>query len=186
MNISEPRLWHRMPDGVVEGDGIEHNKKHLGEVAGLSKFKDIESKYDLDTIVYEVYSYGEGEESKQGNLLWGLTILYPVYIEGECNMTRGHFHKDKNCAEFYFGIKGEGLLVFMNDIGEMWAEKVMPGSLHYIDGRYAHRLVNTGDTELKVGACWPTTAGHDYAAIENKQFPNRIFKIQGKLMITER
>lgn len=186
MKIFEPRLWHRIPEGVVDGEGVNYYKKHLREVVSLYQFKDIESKYDLDTVVYEVYSYGEGDENKEGNLLWGLTILHPVYIEGECNMTRGHFHLNKNCAEFYFGIEGEGLLLFMKEDGEMWAEKLLPGSLHYIDGRYAHRLVNTGDTKLKVGACWPTTAGHNYAAIENKQFPYRFFKIHGKLMIINR
>lgn len=186
MKIFEPKLWHRIPDGMIEGNGVKYYKKHLKEVAHLYNSKEILKKFDPDTIVYEVFSYSEGNENKQGNLFWGLTILNPIYFEGECNMTRGHFHQDKNCAEYYFGIEGEGLLLFMNDKREMWAEKVLPGSLHYIDGRYAHRLVNTSDSELKVGACWPTTAGHDYASIENQEFPYRIYKINGKIEIVKR
>ncbi|MDI3312094.1 MAG: glucose-6-phosphate isomerase family protein, partial [Thermoanaerobacterium sp.] len=107
-------------------------------------------------------------------------------IEDECNMTRGHFHQDKNCAEYYFCVEGEGLLLLMNDNSEMWAEKVYPGSVHYIDGKYAHRLVNIGDTVLKVGACWPTTAGHDYDAIEKNEFPYRVYKRNGKVELVKR
>jgi glucose-6-phosphate isomerase, archaeal len=186
MKIYEPKLWHKISQGIMEGKDVKNHKKYLKDVKSLYKSENILSEYDPETIVYEVYSFGEGEEEKQGNLYWGMTVMHPLYIEGECNMTRGHFHQDRNCAEYYFGIEGEGLLLLMDDKGEMWAEKILPGTLHYIDGRYAHRMVNTGDTELKVGACWPTAAGHDYASIEAADFPYRIFKIDGRIEIVRR
>lgn len=178
MKIIEPRAWHEMIEGVLTGDNVKHYKKYLEEVKNIYKDSD---GTDLSTLVYEVYSYSEGEEKKAGNLFWGLTVMYPVYLKGECNMTRGHFHEDTDCAEFYFGLEGEGLLLLMNKAGDMWAEKISKGSLHHIDGEIAHRIVNIGDDVLKVGACWPTTSGHDYKSIENKQFPYRIFKNNGEI-----
>jgi glucose-6-phosphate isomerase len=185
MKVLEPKVWHRIPEGIVEGEGVQYYKKYLKDVESLYKGKDT-SNYDQDTVVYDVYSYGQGDEKQQGNLFWGLTIIHPIYIENECNMTRGHFHQDRNCTEYYFGIEGEGLLLFLNDQGEMWAEKVLPGSLHYIDGNLAHRLVNIGETSLKVGACWPTTAGHNYSAIEEKGFPYRVYKYNKKIEFIEK
>ena len=148
-------------------------------------YKD-DNNVDENTLMYTVYSYEKGDSNKAGDLYWGLTILEPVYINGECNMTRGHFHNDLNCAEFYFGIDGEGLLMLMDENGKTWCEKVFKGSLHHIDGKLAHRLLNTGDTQLKVGACWPTVAGHDYAKIEDKEFGYRVFKKEDELIFEER
>jgi glucose-6-phosphate isomerase len=42
----------------------------------------------------------------------------------------------------------------------------------------AHRLINTGDEDLKVACCWPTTAGHDYARVEAMPFPQRAYKTE--------
>lgn len=101
-------------------------------------------------------------------------------------MTKGHFHENKDCVEFYFGIQGEGLLLLMDESGYTWAEKVFEGSLHHIDGHVAHRLVNIGEIDLKVGACWPTSAGHDYVAIEEKAFGYRIKKINNQIEFIKR
>ena len=79
--------------------------------------------------------------------------MKPVLVNGECNITRGHFHQALNCDEIYFCFQGEGLLLYMDENGKCWAEKMSAGSVHYIDGRLAHRLVNTGDGELHIGAC---------------------------------
>ena len=51
----------------------------------------------------------------------------------------------------------------MDETGYTWAKKIQ---LHYIDGKYAHRLVNTGEMDMKVRACWSTLAGYDYQIIE--------------------
>lgn len=186
MKVFEPKLWHKVTEGIMSGEGVEYYKKYLKDVESLYKNKELLKLKDPETVVYEVYSFGEGEAEKQGNLYWGMTVMNPIYVDGECNMTRGHFHQDRNCAEYYFGIEGEGLLLFMDDAGEMWAEKIVKGSLHYINGQYAHRLVNVGNTVLKVGACWSTTAGHNYAAIEHREFPYRVYKVHGEVKFVER
>ncbi len=133
--------------------------------------------------MYEVYSYERAQKGKSGDLLWGISVLHPVTVNGECCMTRGHWHVDRNCAEFYHGLTGHGLLLFMDENGECFAEEVYPGSLHYIDGKYAHRLINTSDHEdLKVCACWPVTAGHDYAATQQQPFTVRVFRENGQII----
>lgn len=180
MKVIEPEVIHHIADGVIEGEKVEKYSKKYHEVAYL-----YEQPREDDLIVYEVYSYSKGENIL-GNLQWGLTVLKPVYSFDECNMTKGHFHENKDCAEIYFGIAGEGLLLLMDEDGETWAEKVYEGSLHHIAGTIAHRLVNIGETDLKVGACWPTAAGHDYQAIERKEFGYRVFKRNGEVKFIKR
>lgn len=180
MKVVEPQAIHHIIDGVVEGKDVQTYTKMYHEVVGL-----YEKPREDNPVVYEVYSYTKGEDIL-GNLNWGLTVMKPVYSNGECNMTKGHFHLDRNCTEFYFGIAGEGLLILMDEEGNTWAEKIFEGSLHHIDGHVAHRICNIGDVDMKVGACWPTSAGHDYAAIEDKEFGFRIFKEDGKVLFKKR
>lgn len=90
-------------------------------------------------------------------------------------MTRGHFHEKREAAEYYWGISGNGLLLLMDEDRSHRVEAVSPGSLHYIPGWTAHRVVNTGDEPLRFGACWPADAGHDYDTIARDGFSARIF-----------
>lgn len=182
MKIIDSEVIHPIYSGVIKGKNVESYHKKYQEVSYLYENPHRQD----DPIVYDVYSYTKGDPQIQGHLYWGLTVLKPLLINGECNMTKGHFHQDRDCSEIYFGIQGEGLLLLMDENGKCWAEKVYEGSLHYIDGHIAHRLINIGETELKVGACWPTTAGHDYAAIEKNNFPYRIFKLDGKIKCVKR
>ncbi len=157
----------------MQGEHVEKAEKPLRDNAFL--YLDSHG-VDLDQITYTVYTHNVGDTQKLGDLYWGMTVLKPLTVNGEFNMTKGHFHVNRDCAEYYFGISGEGLLLLMNDKGETWAEKIFRGSLHYIDGKLAHRLINTGNECLKVGACWPTAAGHDYDAVMKHPFGYRVFK----------
>lgn len=183
MKIVEPQVIHRMYDGVIEGEGVMFYEKRFSQIKGV--YENPEGVPE-DTLMYQVYSYEKVDAVVPGELLWGLTILEPVLINGECNMTRGHFHQDRSCAEYYFGLGGEGLLLLMDEDGHCHGEKIFQGSLHHISGKLAHRLVNTGDVPLKVGACWPPCAGHDYQAIERQEFPVRIVKEDGAVQAKER
>jgi hypothetical protein len=42
--------------------------------------------------------------------------------------------------------------------------------------RRSCRLVNIGDSQLAVGACWPSDAGHDYASIDRAGFSVRVLR----------
>ena len=55
------------------------------------------------------------------------------------------------------------------------------GSLQYINGAIAHRLINTDNEMFNVTACWNTNAGHDYHTIEEQGFPVRVLSMMGNL-----
>lgn len=177
MKITEPKnlfTWR----GVPGGEGVVCHQKRYKDVMHLYKQK---NQLDGDTVMYTVYSLPE--KPAPGNLLWGLSLLHPVMVGNECNMTRGHFHKNLACEEYYWGMSGSGLLMLMDATGYCWAEKVYPGSLHRIDGHWAHRLINTSDQDLNVVCCWGADAGHDYERIETMPFPYRVGKINGAIVV---
>jgi glucose-6-phosphate isomerase len=99
----------------------------------------------------------------------------PGVVGGEYFMTKGHRHTRDDRPEYYWNIEGEGFLV-LYDGTHAWVEKVERGSVHYVPGNVAHRLVNTGNRLMKTGACWPADAGHDYTSIAERGFPLRILK----------
>ena len=177
MEIKKPKNTHAYLNGIIEGENVSHYKKPYKDVVQI--YKNNDENLVLETIMYEVYSLFDQEDK---SLLWGLTIIHPITVAQECNMTRGHYHAQKSQPEIYFGLAGRGLLMFMRD-DEIFAEEVFEGSIHYIDGEYAHRLINTGSTDFKVGACWPKQAGHDYKAIEEQPFSVRVFKKDGRIVL---
>lgn len=182
MEIINPEVFHELLEGDVVGESV---------VCGKKTFKDNKDIYlnsnnfDDDTIMYDVFSYTKEDEKNPFNLNYGLSVLHPVYVNGECNMTRGHYHYDEKFPEIYVGLSGEGLLMLMSKNGECKIEKVFKGSVHHIEGRYAHRLINTGDDDLRVQAVWSPCAGHDYDEINKKGFKYRVFKIDGKIEVRE-
>ena len=169
--IIEPRLteaWKSIP----MGEDITKAQTHFANIQSI--YANPEG-FDSDTLMYTVYA------TKDGTLLWGQTILEPVFVNGECNMTRGHFHVRKDRDEYYWCQQGEGLLALMDESGTCWLEKMRSGSLHHISGQWAHRCINTGNTPLSIIACWPADAGHDYGRI----FPIRVYKENGQILLKE-
>jgi glucose-6-phosphate isomerase len=71
------------------------------------------------------------------------------------------------------------MLILMDRNRNTWAEDVYPGSLHYIGSELAHRLANTGNEDLVVGACWPSDAGHNYEEIALNGFSARLVESGG-------
>ena len=59
---------------------------------------------------------------------------------------------------------------------KIWTEVMKPGSLHYIAGKVAHRVANTGSQKLVFNACWPSDAGHDYDSINTQGFQARLME----------
>lgn len=173
MKMIEPQAIYS-PAQILEGKNVTHTCKHYAEAMGF--YHSASACLPAATKMYEVYSYTTQDDAYPGHLSWGLTVLYPLMVDGECNMTRGHFHSDTRSGEFYYGLQGQGLLMLMDDAGTTWAEKVFPGSVHSILGTLAHRLINTGDEALSVAACWPNGAGHDYQRVEKQPFGYRVYK----------
>jgi glucose-6-phosphate isomerase len=100
-------------------------------------------------------------------------------------MTKGHFHAKGDRGEYYWCIKGKGMLIFMDRNRNTWAEEMTPGSLHYMPARVAHRTVNTGNEPMTFGACWPSDAGHDYGTILEEGFSARLLEVDGKPMLVD-
>lgn len=156
--------------------------KRLADVAHL--YADT-SGVDLEQEAYRVAVFARGDLDEVGNLFVGMSILAPLDVNGEFNMTRGHFHKDPQAAEYYVGMAGRGLLLLVDKDGNSRYEEVTPGSVHYISGREGHRLVNTSDEELRVFAVWPTTAGYDYTTVEQDGFGVRVFRSGDSYVVVE-
>lgn len=177
-HVTYPSILFKGKD--LKGDAVEKTIRTFSDLKGIFKNKAAYALIPPDQIAYEVACYFPVEEGTEGGLFFGITHLYPGLIGDEYNMTKGHFHLKRDRGEFYWGIEGEGRLILMDEDRNIWAEKVFPGSLHYISGSVAHRVANTGSSNLVFGACWPSDAGHDYNTIQEKGFEKRLVQKNGK------
>lgn len=182
MGFEAPVAAVALLSGTLSGDLVETAVKTYADVAAI--FAETEA-LPPETPVYEVQSYCPAPEGTEGGLFFGTSRIFPGKVNGEYFMTKGHFHGKRDRAEFYWGVSGQGLLLLMDAKRRCRAVSVVPGGLYYIPGETAHRLVNTGDEPLVVGACWPSDAGHDYDTILEQGFPVRIREIEGKPAIVE-
>lgn len=177
--ISPPSAYVDPRSGCLAGEGIIRSERRLRDLVGLYVDEESRRQLDQDQIVYRVEFHTVVPESTVGGLFFGTSFLEPGRVGDEYFMTKGHFHANRERGEYYWGIAGAGALILMDETRRCWAEDMMPGSLHYIPGRVAHRLANTGDTTLAVGACWPADAGHDYETIAQQGFSARLYEIAG-------
>ncbi len=172
--------------GKMTGAPLKESSKRLKDLAGIFQDESLRAKADPDTTVYGVRWWEPAAPGSEGGLFWGVTTLFPGRVGDEYYMTHGHFHADRSRAEYYGTAQGEGMLVLMDGSRHTWSERMTPGSLHYIDGKYAHRAVNTGDTPLIFWACWPTDAGYDYTTIREHGFGARVLSVNGKpVLVTQ-
>ena len=167
-------------DGEIKGKDLINPIKKIKDLHGIFEDEKAFSKLDSDEIIYEVQAILPVKEGHDGGLFYGKTIIHPGKVGDEYYMTKGHFHQKADRAEFYWSIQGEGMLLLMDENRRTWAEKMTPGSLHYIDGYIAHRTINTGKSNLIFGACWPSDAGHNYREIMVNGFSARLKEIDGK------
>jgi glucose-6-phosphate isomerase len=148
----------------------------LSDLADVFLEKTALATMDPATLVYRVDTYTPVPEGTDGGLFFGATFIEPGLVGAEYFMTRGHFHSRIQAGEYYWGVQGEGVLVLMDEARHCRAERMKPGSLHYIPGRTAHRVANIGTQTLCFGACWPADAGHDYQTIAEHGFSARVMK----------
>lgn len=122
---------------------------------------------DDDRLVYEFYDMGVPE--KESEIAYGTSITYPGKVGDEFHMTKGHFHTVLDTAEVYFCLSGQGFMMMESPEGDVQCEELRPGIAVYVPGRYAHRSINTSDSEpLITFFAFPGHAGHDYGTIETK------------------
>lgn len=152
--------------GVIEGAGVVKGKRTVSELAHL--FRRSPESVSGEEVVYETYSLPEGQHP---DALLATTIIQPGTVGDEFFMTRGHFHLDERRGETTTVIAGRGVVVLANRGGESRVIPVTSGDIVQIDGEWAHRLVNVGDSPLIFFVTWVADCGHDYATIERDGFP---------------
>ncbi len=171
-------------NGLLSGPNVRHKTKTLGEMEGIFHDSSAFASMDPNTVIYRVQWIDTAAADESG-LLWGNTTIEPGRVGDEFFMTYGHFHAKSDRCEFYATISGSGRLVLMSREGHSWTEDMCAGSLHYIHGDTAHRVVNVGDDPLTFVACWPSDAGHDYESIAKHGFSLRVVAGQGKSVTKE-
>ena len=80
-------------------------------------------------------------------------------------MTRGHWHINRSRGELVVGVSGVGLVLLLSEDGEVIELPLRPGQVQWIDGKYAHRTINTGEEPLVFLCTWPADCGHNYDVI---------------------
>lgn len=171
-------------EGKLSGEGVFRSVRTIGDLEHVFADEEARSAMEPGKLVYEVEMHDRCGEV-EGGLFFGVSHVYPGKVGNEYYMTKGHFHEKRDRGEYYWGIRGEGVLLLMDENRNTWAERVSPGSLHYIHGHVAHRLINTGSETMMVGACWPSDAGHDYASIQREGFAARIVERDGEMHVVK-
>jgi len=86
-----------------------HIVRHLTDLGG--QFSDQTAYNQMlaaeDRILYEVYEIKRPEVV--GEILMGISIVYPGKVGNEFFMTKGHFHSVLDTAEMYYCLHGEGV-----------------------------------------------------------------------------
>jgi glucose-6-phosphate isomerase len=177
--IYQSKVNFNLMTGELKGDSVLETKRVLGDLHGIFEDNHAFDNMNKDTVVYKVQCHMREQEGKKGGLFFGTSYLYPGSVGNEYFMTKGHFHSTVDTTEYYWCIGGEGTLILMDEMRNCWAEKMVQGSLHYIPGKVAHRIANTGNDVLVVGACWPSDAGHDYDTIKKSGFSARLKNVNG-------
>ncbi len=167
-------------NGKLLGEQIKTSTTYLRDLrAAFANFERWQSM-DPDTLVYQVQFWRPVGEGTEGGLFWGSSVVQPGRVGNEYFMTKGHFHKRRNRAEYYATVQGEGYLLLMDEQRRTTAQRMRSGTVHYIPGFTAHRVANTGNAPLVFLACWPSDAGHDYRTIEEHGFSARLLSRDGQ------
>ena len=137
-----------------------------------------------DAVAYEVYEIRRPEAA--GEMLSGYSIVHPGLVGEEFFLTKGHYHAVRDTAEFYFCLKGHGMLV-MEDAEGAWAvEEMGPGRAVYVTPGWAHRSVNLSlDEDFVTFFVYPANAGHDYATIRKTGFRKRVVLRDGRPQVID-
>jgi glucose-6-phosphate isomerase, archaeal len=155
---------------------VERTVKTLGQMKGVFLDEQARCRMDPAQVMYALEYWKPVPDGTEGGLFLGNSTVFPGRIGEEYFMTRGHFHAKRDRAEFYSTASGTGMLVMMDEQRRATVQEMSAGSTHYIPGRIAHRVVNTGAVPLTFLACWPSDAGYDYAAIDEQGFTVRVLR----------
>ncbi|WP_057879606.1 glucose-6-phosphate isomerase family protein [Companilactobacillus kimchiensis] len=149
-------------DGTLVGD-TKQGETLVKDISSFLMDSNI-SDSEASKVAYGVrVSKNAVSEGQQGGLFFGVSTLNAGSINNEYYFTRGHYHEKLDTGEYYWGISGEGLLLLHYPDDTETITRVSPGSVLYIPGKVAHRLINIGKSKLAVGAVWQSISGHAYS-----------------------
>jgi glucose-6-phosphate isomerase, archaeal len=126
---------------------------------------------DDDPVIYTGFDADVPFEA--GHLVFRTTIISAGTVGSEFFMTKGHHH-NRDSAELYVGMSGEGIMVMESRSGEFAHERLMPSTAVYVPPGWAHRTANTGSGPLSFLSVYFGDAGHDYESIERSGFSKRV------------
>ena len=181
-----PSLHMSLSTGLLSGSGVEEVSRSIADLPGVFADEEARAQLAQDTLVYRVQAFQPVREGTPGGLYWGTTVIQPGLVGEEYFMTKGHFHRLADRAEYYITASGEGALILMDTERRTRWESMSPGSVHYIPGHTAHRVANTGRDPFSFFACWPADAGHDYDTIARQGFSARLLRVNGRPALVER
>jgi glucose-6-phosphate isomerase len=183
MNISIPYNPHT---GEVEVPGCPVVERRLSQLRDA--FFDGQA-YEAalregDPLLYRVTAVEPA--SGDGQLHYALGVIYPGRVGNEYYLTRGHVHAWRAAAEVYLCLSGEGLMLLEDEAGRCQAAAMTANTAVYVPGSTAHRTVNTGSQPLVYWGIYPSTAGHDYAFVQQRGFQQIVVEINGKAAVIQR
>lgn len=171
--------------GELTGEWTQRITRCVKDLKGIFGDEEARQSLDPEKIVYRVETFLPVSEGEEGGLFWGTTFIEPGMVGNEYFMTKGHYHAERQRAEYYLTVAGCGALVLMDENRRTTFEAMRPGTLHYIPARTAHRVANTDGSILAFLACWPSDAGHDYESIAVEGFGARLLRVGGVPKLVE-
>lgn len=184
---SNPEHFHWEQGDTIDFDLItglssrkDTTKRYLSQMRNAFADQEaVEKKLsEGDELIYEFHELDVPET--MGDLMFGISIVYPGKIGDEYYMTKGHFHSQLDTAEVYYTLAGEGYMMIENPEGDWSAQPLKKGEVVYVPKRYAHRSINTGKEPLHTFFVFRADAGHDYGTIETKGYRNLVVERDGK------
>lgn len=185
LEISSTPVQIGLKDFSLTGEPVINQQRTIHDIANIFLNQQAIQLMPPETPVYAVQAWFPVPDNTTAGLFFGTSSIMPGKVGKEYFMTKGHFHAQSDRAEFYWGVQGQGMLILMDRDRKTWGEEVYPGSLHYIHAETAHRLANTGNVNLVVGACWPSDAGYDYEEIALHGFSARLLEINGRPVLVD-
>ncbi|MCI8991722.1 MAG: glucose-6-phosphate isomerase [Eubacterium sp.] len=137
-----------------------------------------------DRLVYEFHELPAPEHD--GDLAFGMSIVYPGKVGNEYYMTKGHFHTILDTGEVYYCLSGHGYMMLESPEGDWSCQELIPGKAVYCPKRYAHRSINVSPHEvLRTFFVFRADAGHDYGTIEEKGYRHLLVEQDGEPAIID-
>jgi glucose-6-phosphate isomerase len=166
-----------LKSGLLSGSNIVAATKTVGDLGPY--WANPGAVIDPGQVLYQTQMYAAAPDGTEGVVLWGNTTLMPGRVGDEFHMTRGHRHLKATHGELCVTVSGKGALLLMDGERNTRMEQMTSGSTHWIDGKLAHRTVNTGGEPLVFLCAWPADCGHDYDEIAKQGFSSMLVFIGG-------